>query len=445
MATLEQRQRMAAAIVEDEARRDAAGNLTVYVLPAGDGGGTYEVAGINDRYHPRAAAALKELLGAGKYDEAEKSIVTYLIAYTNSVTAWHDNAGVEYFNRDTAFNRGPTGALRILQRAVGAPDDGKWGPLTQAAVAKFKKPSDLLGALRAAREQYERDVVKRDESSAFWAGLTNRWNKVYARARTFSDESPSVVPTAPVAPAAPAPRPKAPQAPIRPAPTPTVLQRLPGPLGALVGLIRWRKLPCLASPQTRPTVGATTLAPPSPKRTSGAPTESVSPLGAIGDRPWYIEAQKHVGFHETGVNQGIEWLIEGAKSGSVKTLLGQPWCAVYVNYCTETVGLPGSGSAMARSFEKSPHFVRLDGPAIGAIGTLWRGSQKAGTGHVFFYAGHDDKGTIGLGGNQSDGVSYAYEDMDRHTGWWWPKGQPLPAVGEVRVSGIKALSKRSET
>ena len=42
---------MAKAIVEFEARRDAKGRLAVYALPAGDGGGRYEVAGINDRYH----------------------------------------------------------------------------------------------------------------------------------------------------------------------------------------------------------------------------------------------------------------------------------------------------------------------------------------------------------------------------------------------------------
>lgn len=419
---------MAAAIVEDEARRDAAGKLQVYTIPPGDGGGTYEVAGIDDRYHPKAAAALKALIEAGKYDEAEKSLVTYLIAYTNGVTSWHANVGVEYFLRDTAFNRGPAGALRILQRAVGTPDDGKWGPLTQAAIAKFTKPSDLLGALRAAREQYERDVVKRDESSAFWAGLTNRWNHVYARARAFSDEKPLAPPVAPKA------SPKA----------PTVLERLPPGLGALFGLIRWRKLPCLATPQSPrkpvqspPTLGATTLAPPSPKRTSEAPTSPVSPS-------WYIEALKHVGFHETGVNQGIEKFIEGAHCGA----LGDPWCAIFINYCLEAVGIKGTRSPAARSFENpdgNQRFVRLTGPALGAIGTMWRGSKASGKGHVFFYAGTDGTGTIGLGGNQEDGVTYAYEDISRLTGWWWPKGQPLPAVGEVRVSGIKALEKRSET
>ena len=51
MTTPEQRRRMAAAIVNFEARRDSKRHLMVYKLPKGDGGGRYEVAGINERYN----------------------------------------------------------------------------------------------------------------------------------------------------------------------------------------------------------------------------------------------------------------------------------------------------------------------------------------------------------------------------------------------------------
>ncbi|MBA3649888.1 MAG: hypothetical protein H0W66_00015 [Chthoniobacterales bacterium] len=61
---------MAESIVQFEGRRDPQGHLRVYILPAGDGGGRYEVAGINDRYHPQEAAKLKALIDAGRYDEA---------------------------------------------------------------------------------------------------------------------------------------------------------------------------------------------------------------------------------------------------------------------------------------------------------------------------------------------------------------------------------------
>jgi peptidoglycan hydrolase-like protein with peptidoglycan-binding domain len=43
----------------------------------------------------------------------------------------------------------------------------------------------LLKRIRDAREQYERDVAHRDESSKFWKGLVNRWDRALEIARTF--------------------------------------------------------------------------------------------------------------------------------------------------------------------------------------------------------------------------------------------------------------------
>lgn len=185
------RRRMALAIYNAEARRDNKGNLQVYSLPAGDGGGTYEVAGINDRYHPDEAWHLANLVRAGKYAEAETYAQDFLVKYTDVVKGWHPDAGVEFFLRDCAFNRGPKGAARIWQRALGVNDDGVVGPKTRAAVVG-KTAHQLLTRLRAAREQYERDVAKRSESSKFWKGLVNRWNSALGQARSFSLESPTL-------------------------------------------------------------------------------------------------------------------------------------------------------------------------------------------------------------------------------------------------------------
>ena len=46
--------------VDWEARRDRRGNLSIYALPSGDLGGSYEIAGINDRYHPEAFKRIHE-------------------------------------------------------------------------------------------------------------------------------------------------------------------------------------------------------------------------------------------------------------------------------------------------------------------------------------------------------------------------------------------------
>lgn len=192
MTTAAQRVAMARAIVKWEARRDRRGRLAVYKLPAGDGGGTYEVAGINDRYHPRQAAKLKAMIRRGLYDEAEDSIAEYLVIYTNAVKTWSSDPGVEFFLRDTAFNRGPAGAAKILQMAVGAAVDGVVGPKTRAALAALS-PDGALDRLRAARERYEREVARRDETSRFWRGLVNRWNDQIRVARQMSAQAGGAV------------------------------------------------------------------------------------------------------------------------------------------------------------------------------------------------------------------------------------------------------------
>lgn len=187
MSTAEQRLRMAAAIVNFEARRDSRGRLAVYALPSGDGGGSYEVAGINDRYHKVQVDKLVALIRAGKHKEAEASVVEYLVKYTDVAKAWHSNPGVEFFLRDSVFNRGPTGAAQILQKAVGVIRDGKVGPLTMAAIAKYQ-PLALLGELRLARQWHERNVVGRGPGNKFWNGLVNRWDKALKTAKAFAAE-----------------------------------------------------------------------------------------------------------------------------------------------------------------------------------------------------------------------------------------------------------------
>jgi len=85
----------AKAIVDFEARRDKKGHLMVYHLPPNDGGGRFEVAGINERYNPSECAHLVELLEAKKFDEAE--------SYAQEVIA-RDTDAAE--NADSRLNPG---------------------------------------------------------------------------------------------------------------------------------------------------------------------------------------------------------------------------------------------------------------------------------------------------------------------------------------------------
>jgi lysozyme family protein len=186
MSNTQDRLRIARSILDFEARRDAQGRLAIYQLPADDGGGSYEVAGINERHHPREAKALADLIRAGRHAEAETQAISFIATFTDVADGWTARTAIESYLRDSAFNRGPKGAARILQRAVGVDDDGVVGTITRTAIgAAEADPAALLAHLRKAREAYEREVVGRDETSRFWQGLVNRWNKALAFARTF--------------------------------------------------------------------------------------------------------------------------------------------------------------------------------------------------------------------------------------------------------------------
>ena len=176
-------------IVDHEARRDSNGRIKVYYLPSGDGGGRFEIAGINERYHPVKANRLYMLIQQGKHKQAEEEAVEYIRQWTKDAADWTDVLSIQAFLRDTIFNRGVRGAGTVLQLALNSLGhdlevDGRVGPLTLAALREEEKNEEaLLHALRQAREKYERTKYPwkpnaRNESSKFWKGLVNRWNAI---------------------------------------------------------------------------------------------------------------------------------------------------------------------------------------------------------------------------------------------------------------------------
>jgi len=175
MSTPIQRTQMAHAIVDFEARRDSKGHLMVYNLPPSDGGGRYEVAGINERYDKPMCDQLVKLIRSGQYDEAEKEATEYIAKNTDPACKITTVPCIECYLRDIIFNRGMVGCVKTLQHAlrmrvvdgVITPN----GPTQQAMAQAEKDPDTLLTKLRAAREWYEREIVGRDEDSIFWRGL----------------------------------------------------------------------------------------------------------------------------------------------------------------------------------------------------------------------------------------------------------------------------------
>jgi len=164
----------ALATVDMEARKDKAGNVMVYNLPSGDMGGSYEVAGINDKYHPAAAEMLKNLAPGERRDAAARYVVEYTKPFTSKLPEQY-----RPFFQDLAFNRGVGGATKFLQRAIGVKDDGALGPLTLKALEGMN-PSEVMKNVSVEQMTYERKLAEQNpERKKFLNGLQNRVSNRY--------------------------------------------------------------------------------------------------------------------------------------------------------------------------------------------------------------------------------------------------------------------------
>ena len=148
---------------------------------------------------------------------------------------------------------------------------------------------------------------------------------------------------------------------------------------------------------------------------------------------WFDWAAKEIGQHELPENRGpvVRRYIDLAKTGRE----GDPWCAIFVNAAMEASGIKGTRSPSSQSFRHDANFVKLSGPAKGAIAVYWRIAPTSGLGHVGFYVSETAGYVNTLGGNESDMVreellAKAGGHFGLHS-YWWPVSVPLPAIGAV--------------
>lgn len=163
-----------------EARRDKQGRLQVYTPPSGDGGGSFEIAGITSRFQPKEAARLKALVESGQSDQAEAEAKDFYRRRAAPFTQFTKNKGVQLQVSDIVHHRGEGGLRRVLQRATMSDSQDY-----QALIEELNNMSDPLDALNAARQDYEWEEVERGWASRkkFRQGLQNRFNKADAAAR----------------------------------------------------------------------------------------------------------------------------------------------------------------------------------------------------------------------------------------------------------------------
>jgi uncharacterized protein (TIGR02594 family) len=169
---------------------------------------------------------------------------------------------------------------------------------------------------------------------------------------------------------------------------------------------------------------------------SAPPTATIQVVSALSDEPtWNRLARTQIGIHEVGDNRGpdVARFIAGAHAGA----LGEPWCAIFANWALESCGVRGTRSASSQSFRDDPNFVKLDGPAFGAIVVYWRAPRAQGVGHVGFYQKETSTHIFTLGGNESDMVKEEWLPKAASSfgleGYWWPKAVELPKIGPITI------------
>lgn len=132
-------------------------------------------------------------------------------------------------------------------------------------------------------------------------------------------------------------------------------------------------------------------------------------------------AGKNIGLNEREQRAALtEYMRNGGVNLDPATTA---WCAAYVNATLKQAGYEGTGSNMARSFLNWGQ--KVDQPQRGDIAVFTRGDPNGPYGHVGFFDGYNEDGTIRvLGGNQGDAVSVASYDPNSLLGFRRAAGEP---------------------
>lgn len=181
-------------IMQQEVRRDKQGRIAVYYPPAGDGGGAFEVAGINVASHPQEAHKLKRLIEQGNYQEAEEEARRYYRAYTNHIAELlhtdegrQYDRGVELMVRDIALNSGPNRARAILKRALSLSDNASEDQVRARLNSYESSDDELKIALYRERDKFYNSLAsKNPRKRQFLNGWARRNREVLSYALTIS-------------------------------------------------------------------------------------------------------------------------------------------------------------------------------------------------------------------------------------------------------------------
>lgn len=154
---------------------------------------------------------------------------------------------------------------------------------------------------------------------------------------------------------------------------------------------------------------------------------------------WMAAARAKLGVRETpgpannpiimGWAKNLGSRVLGIAYGGDQT----PWCGLFVAECMREVGIKPPAIAV-----RAKAWATWGDPCVPQRGAVLV-FERAGGGHVGFYAGETANAYQVLGGNQGDAVSLALIAKDRCIAVRWPKG--VAQTGErVAVASSGRLS-----
>jgi uncharacterized protein (TIGR02594 family) len=146
----------------------------------------------------------------------------------------------------------------------------------------------------------------------------------------------------------------------------------------------------------------------------------------LADAPWMAAARGEVGTAQYPIGQSNPRITEYHADTNIRGYDDKAsWCSSFVNWCLGQAGIPGTRSALARSWLDWGE--ELASPIPGCIAILYRDDPRSWKGHVGFYLRHDEHFVYLLGGNQLEKVREHYYPIGSVLGYRWPRPMVISA------------------
>lgn len=147
----------------------------------------------------------------------------------------------------------------------------------------------------------------------------------------------------------------------------------------------------------------------------------MEPQASDDEHEWIKVARKEIGVREYPGPKDNPRVVEYIKATSITPTMWHdetPWCASFVCWCLEQVGIRSTRRANARSYLDFGREITT--PEPGCIAVFARGDHPA-QGHVGFVVGVESDGDLQiLGGNQANRVCIELQPRSRLLGLRMP-------------------------